>query len=253
MNKGLVITIVIVLVLALGAVGYYYVFRATAVLDLESMPDRTTQETEQNDQPSTNSAEIINQIENPALEEQIENTTNESASSGGAPSSEEESDEGSGGAGGGAGGETGDEGENTQPPPTNETEENETLPPPPDGYTFTANLVDVTNGELVRSVLTGGSATGVAYAKYDPEYDLQITIQGLPVPENDEYYEAFIVRNDPFSVLSVGTPTRSGNNYVLSFTDPIDYTDHDFIVVTIEISDGDPEPSSDHVLTATFS
>lgn len=114
-------------------------------------------------------------------------------------------------------------------------------------------LDDVTGGSDVLSINTGGTSTGTASASYENGvYTLTATFQGLPDPQNEEFYEGWIVRRGiDFDVISTGVLEKQGDTYVNEYTSSRNLLDHDFYVLTIEPNDGDPAPA-DHVLEGTL-
>ena len=114
-------------------------------------------------------------------------------------------------------------------------EETKSMGPGP--FDFKADLVDV----------SGGNATGVASAAFDEEYLLIAEFEGLPHPEEGYFYEGWVVRQSPLSVLSTGKAERSLGDYENAFKSDEDLTDHDFYVLTLEPDDGDPAPAK-HIL-----
>jgi hypothetical protein len=95
--------------------------------------------------------------------------------------------------------------------------------------------------------VTGGDAIGLATATYGEAYTLIASFENLPELEEGYFYEGWVVRNDPLSVVSTGELNGSENVYA----DADDLTDHTQYVLTIEPDDGDPAPA-DHVLQGTF-
>ncbi len=109
---------------------------------------------------------------------------------------------------------------------------------------YTALLEDV----------TGGEASGEALAKFDTEtnkYTLHVTFKNLPALENEDFYEGWIVRKNPTSVLSTGETEIKDGTHINVFTADEDLTDHDFYVLTLEPNDGDPAPDK-HILEGTL-
>ena len=109
-------------------------------------------------------------------------------------------------------------------------------------YDYEGDLVDVTDG----------NASGVAKAIFDQdEYMLMVTFENLPPAGSGYFYEGWVVRNSPFTVISTGATEIVNGQDVNIFTSDTDLTDHDFYVLTIEPDDGDPAPA-DHVLEGTL-
>lgn len=118
-------------------------------------------------------------------------------------------------------------------------EETKSMGPGP--FDFNAELTDV----------SGGYATGNAGAYFDEGYVLFAQFEGLPHPEEGFFYEGWVVRNSPLSVLSTGVAVRSLGDYHNNFSSDEDLLDHDFYVLTIEPDDGDPAPAA-HILEGTM-
>jgi hypothetical protein len=118
----------------------------------------------------------------------------------------------------------------------------EPIPTPAD-YEYTTDLIDVNNG----------NATGTVYAKQkDNNYMLYATFENLPKLNDDFFYEGWIVRKSPLSVLSTGKTFIEDGQHQNNFLAEGDLTDHDFYVLTLEPNDGDPAPA-DHILEGTLS
>ena len=109
-------------------------------------------------------------------------------------------------------------------------------------YDYNAKLEDV----------TGGNATGFVGVSYDNDlYDLYAEFEDLPNPGDDYFYEGWVVRNNPLSVISTGKAINNKEIYLNSFATSQDLTDHDLYVLTLEPDDGDPAPA-EHILEGTF-
>jgi hypothetical protein len=107
-----------------------------------------------------------------------------------------------------------------------------------DDYNYHGDLVDVANG----------NATGKAYAKQSEEsYMLYATFENLPDITDEFFYEGWVVRKSPLSVLSTGKAVIKDGRYENNYLADGDLADHDFYVLTVEPDDGDPAPA-DHVL-----
>lgn len=110
-------------------------------------------------------------------------------------------------------------------------------------YTLRAELEDVAGD--------GGTGT-VEATTQDGRYYLNGTFEDLPEPEDGYFYEGWIVRASPSSVISTGVVEKEDDNtWTNVYGSDTDYTDHDRYVLTIEPDDGDPAPA-DHVLDGTF-
>jgi len=100
--------------------------------------------------------------------------------------------------------------------------------------------------------VSGGNATGEAGASYKFEsYKLYAKFENLPHLDDDYFYEGWVVRQSPLSVVSTGEAKRNLGEYINSFNTDEDLTDHDFYVLTLEPNDGDPAPA-EHILEGTM-
>ena len=112
----------------------------------------------------------------------------------------------------------------------------------PGPFDFNADLADV----------SGGSGTGYAGALVvEGTYTLHAKMENLPHPEQGYFYEGWVVRSEPLSVISTGEATRSFGKYYNGFTSDQDLTDHTQYVLTLEPDDGDPAPA-EHILEGTM-
>lgn len=118
-------------------------------------------------------------------------------------------------------------------------------------YTHQGALEDVINNEVVskrRGIVTSADTTGTArYGYIDGTYNLLVEFTDLPTPNNDDFYEGWIVRQSPFAFISTGELKYEQDKWINEFSSDIDYSDYDFYVLTIEPNDGDPAPAG-HVL-----
>ncbi|OGM29986.1 hypothetical protein A2801_00510 [Candidatus Woesebacteria bacterium RIFCSPHIGHO2_01_FULL_41_10] len=102
---------------------------------------------------------------------------------------------------------------------------------PKSSYQYSTNLADV----------AGGQASGHVEVKYDgTDYTLEAVFYNLPDPLEDEYYEGWVVRKKPLSVISTGHASKIGDNYTYTFETNRNLTDHTEYVLTLESNDGDP-------------
>jgi hypothetical protein len=118
-------------------------------------------------------------------------------------------------------------------------------------FYLAADLKDVTKGEVIRGVTTSGQAAGLADATRQGDYTLKARIAGLPTPLGKDFYEGWVVRQEPLSVVSTGRLTKDGGYYVNNFTSPTDLMDHGKYILTLEPDDGDPAPA-DHIVAGDF-
>ena len=115
-------------------------------------------------------------------------------------------------------------------------------------YQLAGNLEDVTNGEDVRGINTGGEATGVAKANWDGnQYLMFATFENLPDPQGDDFYEGWVVQREPFMFISTGELEQVDGEWINAYRSDQDLTSYDFYVLTLEPNDGDPAPA-DHIV-----
>ena len=126
--------------------------------------------------------------------------------------------------------------------------------PPAQNFTHTAILEDVTKAATIRSTsFATGDIAGIAQAKFEAgEYTMLAEFDELPDPVGDDFYEGWVVRPNPLSVISTGPLTRSETGvYTNSFTTKQNLLDHTRYVLTLEPNDGDPAPA-DHIVEGNF-
>lgn len=127
--------------------------------------------------------------------------------------------------------------------PSEDTTEITDTAPPSIEYEYFASLTDV----------SGGNGEGIAQSVFsDGTYTLEVLFQELPEPEGSDFYEGWVVRKSPLSVISTGKAEIQDLNYVNNFTSTEDLTDHTQYVLTLEPDDGDPAPA-EHILEGNFS
>ena len=100
-----------------------------------------------------------------------------------------------------------------------------------------------------------GEGSGVVVATWDEDdssYRLFATFSDLPELEEDFFYEGWVVRAEPLSVISTGA-LEPGDvaQWVNDFSSDENLTDHVRYVLTLEPDDGDPAPA-EHVLEGTL-
>ncbi|MCP6719229.1 MAG: hypothetical protein KJI71_03295 [Patescibacteria group bacterium] len=120
-------------------------------------------------------------------------------------------------------------------------------------YQYSGQLADVTNGETILGINTGGNSFGVANASFENgTYSLLVTFDNLPDPKGTDFYEGWIVRKGiGFNVISSGRVDKIDGVYTNTYVSGQDLTDHTFYVLTIEPDDGNPAPA-DHILEGTM-
>lgn len=105
-------------------------------------------------------------------------------------------------------------------------------------YTHRAMLTDV----------SGGKGTGIVNVGYSDEtYNLSASFANLIEPQNDDFYEGWIVRREPFEFMSTGKVEKLGGVYSNLYQSKTNLMAYDFYVLTIEPDDGDPAPGV-HIL-----
>lgn len=105
--------------------------------------------------------------------------------------------------------------------------------------------------EAFLSDVRGDGGNGIAFTKFDGSFVLESVLVDLPEPKEGFFYEAWIVRDEPVSVVSTGKVERFEEFYVNSFFSDEDLTDHEFYFISLEAEDDDPR-SGDHVLEGIF-
>jgi hypothetical protein len=119
-------------------------------------------------------------------------------------------------------------------------------------YQYSGELTDVTNAEDVRGINTGGNASGVAKSNWDgSQYLLFATFENLPEPTADDFYEGWIVREEPFAFISTGKVEVVDGVYTNSYRSDQDLTEYNVYVLTLEPNDDDPAPA-DHIVDGTM-
>ena len=109
-------------------------------------------------------------------------------------------------------------------------------------------LVNVTKGQKIRGLRFEDSATGEAASRWDGNmYQLYAEAEGLPTPQEDDFYEGWIVRKDPFAFISTGKLVKRGDIFVNGYTSDKDLSLFTLYVVTLEPDDGDPAPAA-HII-----
>lgn len=91
----------------------------------------------------------------------------------------------------------------------------------------------------------GYTNSGTAVAKYNEVdgYQLFVTVKDLPDPEGTDFYEGWVFRKSPLSVVSTGKLVKVDGQYQNEFSSDDDLIDHLQYVLTLEPDDGDPAPA----------
>ena len=119
-------------------------------------------------------------------------------------------------------------------------------------FQYSGNLSDVSSGNTIRNITTNGNARGFAQADFDGDtYNLKVKFENLPDPNGSDFYEGWVVRQNPLSVISTGKVEIVNGIYTNSFSSNQDLTDHSLYALTLEPDDNNPEPA-DHILEGTM-
>lgn len=94
-----------------------------------------------------------------------------------------------------------------------------------------------------------GNASGGVDIVYDTngKYKLKAFFENLENPDSGFYYEGWLVRNEPLSVISTGRTEIVEGELRNIFESEKDLTDHRIYILTLEPDDGDPAPAT-HIL-----
>ena len=98
--------------------------------------------------------------------------------------------------------------------------------------------------------VTGGVGGGIATRFYTGGKFEHTILAELPEPGVREWYEGWLIRNEPFSVIYTGKLRVTKGGFLLEFTETTDLRDHAKVVVTLETKD-DQKPET-HVLEGEF-
>lgn len=121
-------------------------------------------------------------------------------------------------------------------------------------YSHKADLQDVTFGETLQGINTGGNASGVAQSIFkDETYMLYAEFSNLPDPVNGSFYEGWLVEKETGDFFSTGVVDKDESGvYVDTYTDSQDWNkSHTFYVLTLEPNDNDSAPA-DHIVEAVL-
>lgn len=118
-------------------------------------------------------------------------------------------------------------------------------------YANNAQLLDVTEGKVVRGIVTNNTS-GFARSHFaDGKFSLFAQFGNLPEPQSGDHYEAWI-GNGRGDLVNLGTVEKVGNVYTTLYRSTSDLTDHDMFMVTIEATDGDSS-AGEKILEGEFS
>ncbi|MFH1508835.1 MAG: anti-sigma factor [bacterium] len=110
-------------------------------------------------------------------------------------------------------------------------------------YDYEGTLEDVSDS----------NATGFVKADFtNNTYMLLATFENLPDLEEGYFYEGWVVRNSPLSVVSTGKVEKKDDVYTNMYSSAQGLIDHKFYVLTLEPDDGDLAPA-DHILEGNLS
>ncbi len=109
-------------------------------------------------------------------------------------------------------------------------------------FTHQAQLQDVAQG----------NASGIAkFTLEEDTYQLLAEFSDLPSLEPNYFYQGWIVKPSPQSVIDTGRVLQVDGKFINLYTSDTDYTDHTRYVLTLEPEDGNPEPDT-HILEGEF-
>jgi len=98
--------------------------------------------------------------------------------------------------------------------------------------------------------VSGGDATGIATKSFNNNVFSGSIIAALPELGSGEFYEGWLVREDPFDLVGVGKLRQAKGGWMVDFTSNTDLSDHKQVVVTQEMVD-DQKPEK-HILEGQF-
>lgn len=108
-------------------------------------------------------------------------------------------------------------------------------------------LSHVASGKTIRWISYDWTETGEWYMMTkDGMTHVHASFMWLANPGNDNFYEGWIVRQSPLSVISTWALEFKDGKWVNMFVSDTNIDDHTFYVLTLEPNDNDPAPA-DHV------
>jgi hypothetical protein len=97
---------------------------------------------------------------------------------------------------------------------------------------------------------TSGSGEATRLYK-DGQFTLRASAE-LPIPQDNYFYEGWLVRSDPLDFISAGKMTlETDGKYYLSFVVNNDYMDYNKVVITLEPDDDNFSPAA-HIIEGEF-
>jgi len=126
-------------------------------------------------------------------------------------------------------------------------------------YDQSAPLVDVSSGAVISTLNgkqtklnTAGDASGEAHALFSQgTYTLFAEFDIPDLPNNEAFYEGWVVRKSPLSIISTGRLEQVDGMWYNTFAIDKNLLDHRQYVLTLEPEDGDPAPAA-HVVEGDF-
>ena len=109
-------------------------------------------------------------------------------------------------------------------------------------------LQNVTGGNTVRGIITSHEATGEVRMSWDDtETRLTASFSNLTTPSGDDFYEGWLVRKSPFSMVSTGRVNIVNGEYTNFFSSPQNFSSYTHFVLTIEANDANADAGK-HIL-----
>lgn len=112
-------------------------------------------------------------------------------------------------------------------------------------FDYLTELSDITIGKDMDGHITEGKTKAVVKSHYDSDqklFKLYGTFAQMPKLREGFYYEGWLVRREPFSMISTGKVVMIDEELTNVYVSGADLRDYDFFVLTLEHNDGDPDP-----------
>lgn len=112
-------------------------------------------------------------------------------------------------------------------------------------YKRLSELSDVTIGKDMDGHITEGKTKAVVKTDYDntlKQFKLYGTFTQMPKLREGFYYEGWLIRKEPFSMISTGKVILIDEEMTIVYVSETDLSDYDFFVLTLEHNDNDPQP-----------